>query len=334
MASVYRQNGYWYLDWTDETGRHRKTLGKVGVLSERDARRIEKQKKLEASAGYRILSPASSPRFEQWANEYLTWHANEFPDSHFRIRQIVEDHLLPVFRDDCIDAIKARKAEDYKATRLAIVARTTVGKELRTLKAVLQRAVDLEVIARHPLAMVKEPRSNKSRPPPYYSVEQVAAVYAASVEPWHEHAWRLYVNTGMRRTEGLILRRTWIRENELHVLSTDEERTKDGEWRPIPLNPAARNALAALEPYGVDGYVLPRVCKESLSRAFIKDAARAGVGGSIHWLRHTYATHLVSNGIDIRTVQRLLGHAKLATTEQYLHVLEGNLHRAAQAVNL
>lgn len=281
-----------------------------------------------------MLAPKSAPLFEDWADEYLDWHEHEYPDSHFRVRQLVEQHLVPEFGTDFIDAIQPKEVERYKVARAKKVARETVVKEIRTLKAILKRAVDLKVITDNPITMVKEPRSKNSKPPPFYTVEQLTAVYLACVEPWHSPAWRLYVNTGMRRTEGLILKNAWVKTNELHILSTDEERTKAGLWRAVPLNDPAKAALEALKPFGSDGYVLPRVQPESLSRAFIKDAKRAEVGGSIHWLRHSYATHLVSNGIDVRTVQKLMGHANITTTEKYLHVLEGNIHRAAQAISL
>jgi integrase len=335
VAKVYAQNGHWILDYTDAQGRHRPSIGKIGILSERDARRIEKQKNLELSAGYRMLAPKAVPLFEDWANDYLDWHQYEYPHSHFRIRQLTEDHLIPYFGADFIDAIEPKKAEDFKVKRLdEKLARGTVIKEVRTLKAILQRAVELKLIAEHPLSVVSEPSSKNSRPPPFYTVEQLTAVYLACVEVWHAAAWRLYANTGMRRTEGLILKTAWVKKDELHILSTDEERTKAGHWRAVPLNTPAKAALEALKPFNVDGYVLPRVAPESLSRAFIKCARRAKVGGSLHWLRHSYGTHLVANGVNVRTVQHLMGHENITTTERYLHILGSSVAEAAHAISL
>ncbi len=149
--------------------------------------------------------------------------------------------------------------------------------------------------------------------------------------------------TGMRVSELVSLPVAAARGNPSMLLI----RGKGDKERMVPLSPPARDALAVwlevwenmqeegrLKGKAVSRFLFPSRGKEGhLTRhrfyILIKElAVHAGVSPAKvtpHTLRHAFATHLLENGADLRSIQTLLGHADVATTEIYTHVLEARL---------
>jgi integrase/recombinase XerD len=110
---------------------------------------------------------------------------------------------------------------------------------------------------------------------------------------------------------------------------------KGNKQRIVPLNPPAVQALVAylgdLRPGLAHKTDVPwvfvsrggrRLTREMLWVLVKKYARRAGLSGRVspHTLRHSFATHLLSGGADLRAVQEMLGHANIRTTQHYTHV--------------
>lgn len=319
MASITYRGNARVLSWRENGKLIHLTIGRRGLMSDREANLILKAKELELASGTSILlDKSSSISFEAFARKYKYWHEQEFPDSHFRIKQIIEDHLLPFFKGRRLDTILESDTSRYKTERGALVKSTTVGKEIRTLKAMFAKALEWGLVRDNKIKHVKEPQNLDSKPAMFYTAVQLQLLYAA--EPFYAPIWALFANTGMRRSEGLHLKWSEVHPTFARILSTEDERTKSKKWRDVPLNKSAHTALMFLQSRAVDEYVLPRMAEESLSRAAIRCGKSAAVGGSLHVLRHTFCSHLVMRGAPLRAVQVLAGHSSVTVTEGYAHL--------------
>lgn len=343
MARLRARGPYWELAWsgpdTDpQTGkkkRHSRNLGRRDELRKRDAELALDGLRRELFLDEHRLRPRAVPTFNEWANDYLAWHSLQFPSSHYRVRQIIEQHVLPAWAFKGLDEITDKDVEDLVSQwRAAEYRDHTIAKHLRQTKALFNRAVEKRIIQASPAETVAAPQILNSAPHLFYETDDLEALYLASSfdpwhpespqhEPWHAPAWKLLANTGLRRGEGLILRKRWIRGNALQILSTGEERTKSGKWREIPLFPGAQEALQALdEALGEDReHILPQIAPPSLSRAAGRCIERADLDGSIHTLRHTFISHLAMDpAVSIRDIQIWAGHSSIATTEKYMYL--------------
>jgi integrase/recombinase XerD len=150
--------------------------------------------------------------------------------------------------------------------------------------------------------------------------------------------------TGLRVSELISLPR--------NVLTSDDRvlviKGKGGRERLVPLNDAARQALAThlaavkadeAERGSVSLWMFPsggsaqHLTRQRFGQELKALAAEAGLEPervSPHVLRHAFASHLLERGADLRTVQQLLGHADISTTQIYTHVIEERLRRLVE----
>lgn len=165
----------------------------------------------------------------------------------------------------------------------------------------------------NPMAAVKAPRGVRSVAVKFYDRAAMRHLYQAN--PARAPLWMFMAHTGLRRGEVIGLEKASVVGSRLLVESDPDEtgagRTKSGKWREVPLNRYARWALRHLpDP-------LVTVHKDTVSDWFKIDSERAGIGGHLHRLRHTFCAHMVMGGVPLRRVQVLAGHADYATTEKY-----------------
>lgn len=325
MATLNKRGNAWQLNWSDAEGQHRVSLG---AISAKDARIRLEQKRLELLTG---VPSYSGITFGAFVVDYLAWHSESFPSTYPRVEQIIRMHLWR-FADAPLMGITPMMANRWVADRRAQVKPATVTREARVLKAILNKALKWKVIAENPLSGWDAPPERASKPPAYYTGEQLAALYLAS-GTWAP-VWQFMANTGLRRNEALHLTLADVGEDAVQVLSTEDQPTKSRKWREVPMNAKAQAAVQALRGDRKEGPLLPQVFPRSISRAFDKAARRAGLTGSLHILRHTFVSHLVMAGVDLPTVKKLAGHASIETTLKYAHLAPAHKVSAVDKIAL
>lgn len=285
---------------------------------------------LEAQAAERDAARNTRLAYGRDLKDFAAWLDRQGQDFASASRQQVEDYL--VFCD---------------AQGLS---RATRARRLSAIRQLFRFAHDEGWRSDDPALRVSGPSPDK-RLPGTLSQDEVSRLLAAAAEQGRSAAERqrntalmeLLYATGLRVSELVELPITAVKGDPRMILV----RGKGNKERMVPLSAPARAALAPwialrqaedsaarLAGRPASRWLFPGAGKDGhLTRQhfhlLVKDiAVRAGVDPSRvtpHALRHAFATHLLAGGADLRTIQTLLGHADVATTEIYTHVLDEHL---------
>jgi integrase len=304
LATIYERGGRWYLNWRADGQQFRRSLGPI-EKRQAEAFRAEKEAELRG-----LITVTRGVTVGEVLTEYMDWYLTARPGTH---RQATSG--LRRFRDE----FDRFGAEDLNPAAVELWAakqdkKGQAEKALKLARAAFNRALKQRRIARSPMLGVAIPKPLTSRAPPYYRPAHMRKLAKAV----HGDLWAFLANTGLRRGEIVKATRADIRDGMIYVESEPTGRTKNLRWRAVPLNAEAKRALKAL---GKDRLVEAEA--DTLTHWSIKEARAAGLGGSIHWLRHTFCTSLVQSGVSLHAVKDLAGHSSITVTEQYSHHAPG-----------
>jgi integrase/recombinase XerC len=227
------------------------------------------------------------------------------------------------------------------------VARSSSGRHLAAIRTFAGYLVREEKIAGDPTALVGSPRKEHTLPAHMAAEEMDRLLISADVSTVagrrDQAILELFYASGLRLSElvGLDLEDANLSGRVVRV------RGKGGKERLVPFNKTAGEAIRSMladrksrsnfrqEPARHTRRRDPlflnlrggRLTTRSVDRIVRQHVRRAAIarGISPHALRHTFATHLLQAGADLRAIQELLGHARLATTQRYTHLDVGRL---------
>jgi len=245
-------------------------------------------------------------------------------------------HLVRAFGERKLGALRAMDVEGYKAKRLVRVSPATVNRELATLRHMYRKAVEWEYVKASPMANVRQFKEPPGRVR-YLTTDEIKRLLcqcAAHIRPIMVMA----LNTGMRKGEILKLR--W-RDVDLENRRIIVVNSKNNETRMIPINQTLFEVFGRLKDgkgagsrsgfvfTGEDGRPLG-----DIKKGFTAAVRRAGIEDfRFHDLRHTFASYLVMSGVDLRTVQQVLGHTELKMTLRYAHLSSGHVLKSLERLD-
>ena len=199
-----------------------------------------------------------------------------------------------------------------------------VNRLIQCLKAMMHRAEKLQYVPKREWSVISKIKTPKGRVV-YHSVEEIKKILAACPSD----GWRLVVllgcDAGLRRGEIAQLRWEDV-DFELNQIYVAPNKTENNRY--VPMTAELRNALEKAKNGAKTEFVVEvgrahgknRKNKDFISAYYRHIAKEAGVPSFMHKLRHTFASHLVRNGVDIYTVSKLLGHTTVQMTEIYAHL--------------
>lgn len=259
-------------------------------------------------------SPNTIKTYTEALGVFFQFHSNKAPEKleiediiHFNTGYILRKNLSASYQNQVINAIKLFYRNRFK------------------------RFMNLDNIQR--------PRREK-RLPNVLSKQEIKAILEAPTNLKHRALLSLIYACGLRRSEVLNLTLKDVLSDRNLLFIRQSKGKKD---RVVPIShkiiEMLRDYYKAFKPktwlfegqYTGEQYSersLQLVLKQALQKAGNKKPV------SLHWLRHSYATHLLESGTDLRYIQELLGHSSSRTTEIYTHVSTQNLQQILSLIHI
>ena len=262
--------------------------------------------------------------------EYIPGRLRSYPS-----QKVLINKLVKVFGNIKLNAIDIVSIEKMQSNIIADDLSAAYANRLTAaVKRMFTKAYEWELISEDVLKKIRKVKLLKGeiKRLRYLSGNEIETLISAcgkEIKPIVITA----LNTGMRKSE--ILHLTWDRvdlKNRIILL----DKTKNGERREIPINQTLLNTLSGIVRNIKTDYVFynPETLKPycDIKKSFTGALRKAHIiDFHFHDLRHTFSSRLVMSGVDLATIQKLLGHKTINMTLRYAHL--SNIH-LKDAVNI
>jgi site-specific recombinase XerD len=312
----------YFLDIIHGGRRKRVTLGSISSREARDiAARTERELLLN---GWPDARPGNIT-FSEFVSQYLDYCIATKSGSTVKTDRYALQTFEKYIGNVQLSEITTDKIEEFRLHLLRKVSPNSTNVVLRHLKSAMSWAAQRGLISASPATKVKlnrVPRNTHMRFLDEAEIQRLRDAIGDDKQLRSVVDFALW--TGLRRNE--IINLQWsdidLHRNVLIVRNKEGFRTKSGKSRSIPLNAQLVVMLTGMKTAGSrpTDRVFP-INYWTVGQHFRRAARVAGLGEiTLHTLRHSFASHLIMAGADIRSVQELLGHHDLTVTQIYSHL--------------
>jgi integrase len=320
---LYQKGDNWGIDYYNGYRRVRELVGP----SKGEAKKLLAKRRAERSQGRQgTVSSVTAPPFDKFVEgkytEYAKANKRGFYNEQYRLKQ-----LTRFFGKRVLSEFNRWDGEQLKIELNRCVAPATVNRLLGNLKHIFSLAVDNKFVSANPFAGVKLLKVPKrtERILTREEEDQLLAACSQVRAPLLRASVLIGLNTGMRKGEIHGLK--WEHVDLPNRLITIYNGKTNESDRPIPMNAVVYELLFKLWQQRKGEFVFPSPRKKGErfrdpKVGFMKAVRLAKIPHiRFHDLRHTFATRLVHAGVDIVTIQHLLGHSDIKMTSRYAHPL-------------
>jgi len=331
--AIFKKGNNWYIDYYFKGKRKRKKIGPSKKLAEQ----VLKDVQIKIAKGeYLGVYEERKVLFENFTKEYLEYSkTNKSFSTYQRRDRVSTNRLEKAFHGYYLHEITPKMIEDYKAERLKEVTPTTTNKDISCLKHMYTKAAEWGYLTRNPakeVKLLKEPPGRLR----YLEPEEIKKLLDACT-PYLRPIVVTALNTGMRKGE--ILNLKWS-DVDLKNRKITLFNTKNNEMRMIPVNKTLCQELTVLKSNCQnEGYVFCNAVNQQpfkdIKKSFTSALKKCDIKDfRFHDLRHTFASRLVMKGVDLRTVQQLMGHKSIKMTMRYSHLSPGHLQDSVEKLDI
>ena len=271
-----------------------------------------------------VVREKSLQRYEYYLNYFKSFFSKYFPD-------VVDD----------ISLIKGKYVKECFDSALDNWSRRTVNEMRAQVKTLFKFAVEEDYLIKNPVSTIKKyPIVQKPEELPY-SKEEIDEILKA-IDPFWKDSIIFLVNTGLRTGEfrHLLWENVRLKDKPptITIASTDGWMTKTGKSWTIPLlkttTDIVKKQMGRNKVYVFTNKNRDKIGINRVYNVLKKALKKVDLEGDVHKLRHTFASNLTNKGANLQSIQKLLGHSDIKSTQIYTHLSIDHLKSTLDLLNL